>query len=87
MKTVTVDTTVGGTVLAPPGIYPFGISIANITAAVLYVSWDGTAPTTAAGFPVAASTGTLHLSREQSERGIKGIVAAASNDVRVQGVS
>jgi len=85
MRTVTVDTTVGGTVLAPAGVHPLGISIANVTAATLYVSWDGTAPTTAAGFPVPASTGTLHLSREQAERGVKGIVAAASNDVRVQG--
>lgn len=80
---VTVGTT--ATVIAAPNQAARFLYVVNNSAQVVYVSFDGTVPTVANGYPLAASGGKVELfTAEACMKGMQGIVAATTADVRVQ---
>lgn len=83
MAPVTVTTS--ATVVVAPGQANRFIAVSNPSAQIVYVSWDGTVPTVANGFPIPATTGQLILQgAEMCAKGMQAIVAATTSDFRVQ---
>lgn len=90
MKTVTVDTTAGGTTICAAGFRKFA-HIQNVGSVDVYLKYDGsaTALTTSNGIKLSPSE-WLVLNNLPGQPlftdAILGIVASGSADVRVQGV-
>ena len=79
-----VSVTTSSTQIAAPSSATMFIHIHNASAQAVYLNYDGGAATVADGM-VLAVAGRLELTgQEQCCKGVRGIVAATTADVRVQ---
>lgn len=85
MTAVTI-TTASTEIIAPNSVFN-SVDIYNNSAQVVYLNYDGGPATVANGLPLAATGGMIRLTGAQCRKGIYGIVAAATADVRVQAIA